>query len=411
MNTEFTFWISAIFLTFFLGEILIFLADKETLTKRAVIISPFIKKIVGVIPEPMEKMEPITLLLFFIYKFFLFGELIGGIVVLIFLDLPLMEFGIYLLEAVVPFFLTVVYIYFPLIIFVKNTHVKKKENGDYGLQEAKTISLRKNRIIKKVNLLKKKVGESKGTVVILPFYLGADMEGKILDRGGKAHMHMAYDRPYYVYGGDYYTLAHELVKLDYQVVRMQGTAKSGINATVEDFAEELKGILTLMGINGNKILLFGHGIYAVPLAIKVAEIVRPDGLALIGGSIEAYLESLRQFCQSRGNFSEQISGSYLGLEKYNKEELQSSLKTYSGKLLRIRAKKSIFLNGNQTEEGLEAWDINTDRRLIELDMAEHMAVCYGSLNTEGIFAVVDSLERPGLYPELMESIKVWLEEE
>lgn len=71
-------------------------------------------------------MEPITLFLFFIYKFFLFGELIGGIVVLIFLDLPLMEFGIYLLEAVVPFFLTVVYIYFPLIIFVKNTHVKKR---------------------------------------------------------------------------------------------------------------------------------------------------------------------------------------------------------------------------------------------------------------------------------------------
>lgn len=411
MNTEFTFWIGAIFLTFFLGEILIFLADKETLTKRAVIISSFIKKIVGVIPEPMEKMEPITLFLFFIYKFFLFGELIGGIVVLIFLDLPLMEFGIYLLEAVVPFFLTVVYIYFPLIIFVKNTHVKKKENGDYGLQEAKTISLRKNRIIKKVNLLKKKVGESKGTVVILPFYLGADMEGKMIDREGKPYMNTAYDRPHYFYGGDYYTLAHELVKLDYQVIRMQGTAKSGINATVEGLAEELKGILALMGINGNKILLFGHGIFTVPLAVKVAEIVRPDRLALIGGNIEGYLESIERYNQSKGYFSEQTSDGYFGLEKYNKEELQSSLKTYSGKLLRIRAKKSVFLNGNQTEEGLEAWDINTDRRLIELDMAEHMAVCHGSLNTEGVFAVVDTLERPGLYPGLMESIKAWLEEE
>ena len=52
-----------------------------------------------------------------------------------------------------------------------------------------------------------------------------------------------------------------------------------------------------------------------------------------------------------------------------------------------------------------------NRKLIALDMDEHMAVCYGSINTEGIFAVVDTLERPGLYPKLMESIKVWLEEE
>lgn len=224
-------------------------------------------------------------------------------------------------------------------------------------------------------------------------------------------MVMAYDRPHYNYGGDYFTLAHEVAKLDYQVIRMQGNSKSGINATVEDFAEELKDVLTLMGINSNKILLFGHGIYTVPLAIKVAEIVRPDGLALIGGSIEGYWDSLKHFSQSKGNFSEQISGNYLGLEKYNKEELHNSLEKYSGKLLRIVAKKSVFLNGIQKEERLQDWNINTNRKLIALDMDEHMAVCYGSINTEGIFAVVDTLERPGLYPKLMESIKVWLEEE
>ena len=143
----------------------------------------------------------------------------------------------------------------------------------------------------------------------------------------------------------------------------------------------------------------------------MAEIVRPDGLALIGGSIEGYWDSLKHFSQSKGNFSEQISGNYLGLEKYNKEELHNSLEKYSGKLLRIVAKKSVFLNRIQKEERLQDWNINTNRKLIALDMDEHMAVCYGSINTEGIFAVVDTLERPGLYPKLMESIKVWLEEE
>lgn len=410
MNTQFTCWIIGIFLTFYLGGILILLADKETPTKRTVLISPLIKKGVGVIPEHMEKMTPITLVLFCIYKLFLVGEVVGGMVVFIFLDLPIMEFGIYLSIAVLTFLLPVLYMYFPLMI-VQNTRLREKGNGDCELQEAKTISLKKNRIIMKVNLLKKKVGESKGTVVILPFYLGADMDGKILDRGGKPHMVMAYDRPHYNYGGDYFTLAHEVAKLDYQVIRMQGNSKSGINATVEDFAEELKDVLTLMGINSNKILLFGHGIYTVPLAIKVAEIVRPDGLALIGGSIEGYWDSLKHFSQSKGNFSEQISGNYLGLEKYNKEELHNSLEKYSGKLLRIVAKKSVFSNGIQKEERLQDWNINTNRKLIALDMDEHMAVCYGSINTEGIFAVVDTLERPGLYPKLMESIKVWLEEE
>ncbi|MDY4096028.1 MAG: hypothetical protein SOY47_04805 [Lachnospiraceae bacterium] len=48
MNTQFTCGIIGIFLTFYLGGILILLAAKETPTKRTVLISPLIKKGVGV---------------------------------------------------------------------------------------------------------------------------------------------------------------------------------------------------------------------------------------------------------------------------------------------------------------------------------------------------------------------------
>ena len=61
MNTQFTCGIIGIFLTFYQGGILILLADKETPTKRTVLISPLIKKGVGVIPDHMEKMTSITL--------------------------------------------------------------------------------------------------------------------------------------------------------------------------------------------------------------------------------------------------------------------------------------------------------------------------------------------------------------
>ena len=49
-----------------------------------------------------------------------------------------------------------------------------------------------------------------------------------------------------------------------------------------------------------------------------------------------------------------------------------------------------------------------DANHITFDMNEHMAVCYGSINEEGIFAVADARERLGFYLGLVESIKNWI---